>query len=99
MGKIMLACRLAARDLQLRKVQALLLLVTIMAATTTLAMGLTLNGVTASPYLRAMAATAGPDAVAWDGPSGPVSAAASGQASRARATPMSSASASATGSP
>jgi putative ABC transport system permease protein len=61
MGRLLLIARLAARDLRHRRAQAVLLLLTIGAATATLTLGLALNGVTSSPYLRTKAATDGPD--------------------------------------
>ncbi|MGD0553788.1 MAG: FtsX-like permease family protein [Streptosporangiaceae bacterium] len=68
MGRLLLIGRLAARDLRHRPAQALLLLLAITAATATLTMGLALNGVTSSPYLRTQAATRGPDIVAYVSP-------------------------------
>jgi ABC-type lipoprotein release transport system permease subunit len=59
-----LVCRLAARDLRRRPVEAALLLLAIMAATTTLTLGLVLHGVTDKPYQSTREATAGPDVVA-----------------------------------
>lgn len=75
MGRTLLLCRLAARDLRRHPAQAVLLLLAISAATITLTLGLVLNGVTSNPYLRTKAATAGPDVVAVfvrpsDAPSG-----------------------------
>src|ERR1700733_6043236 len=64
MGKIVLVGRLAARDIRRRKAQAVLLLLAITAATTTLTLGLALNGVTSHPYQQTRAATHGPDVVA-----------------------------------
>jgi ABC-type lipoprotein release transport system permease subunit len=64
MGRALLVCRLAARDLRRRSAEAALLLVAIMAATTTLTLGLVLHGVTSQPYQSTREATAGPDAVA-----------------------------------
>ncbi len=64
MGRIILICRLAARDLRRRPVQALLLLIVITAAMATLTLGLILHGVTSKPYGQTRAATAGPDVVA-----------------------------------
>ena len=60
MGKILLVRRLAARDLRRHKAQAVLLLLAITAATTTLALGLALSGVTNQPYQQTRAATNGP---------------------------------------
>jgi putative ABC transport system permease protein len=64
MGRILLICRLAARDLRRRPAEAALLLLAIMAATTTLTLGLVLHGVTDEPYESTREATAGPDVVA-----------------------------------
>jgi putative ABC transport system permease protein len=64
MGRFLLVCRLAARDLRRRPGEAAMLLVVIAAATTTLTLGLVLYGVTAQPYQSTRAATAGPDVVA-----------------------------------
>src|SRR5580704_11463696 len=63
MGKILLVRRLAARDLRRHKAQAVLLLLAITAATTVLALGLALSGVTNEPYQQTRAATKGPDVV------------------------------------
>jgi ABC-type lipoprotein release transport system permease subunit len=64
MGRLLLISRLAARDLRRRPVEAALLLLAIMAATTTLTLGLALHGVTDKPYVKTREATAGPDVVA-----------------------------------
>jgi putative ABC transport system permease protein len=64
MGKFLLVGRLAARDLRRHKAQAVLLLLAITAATTVLALGLALSGVTNQPYQQTRAATKGPDVVA-----------------------------------
>ena len=64
MGRILLVCRLAARDLRRRPAEAALLLLAIIAATTTLTLGLVLHGVTDEPYESTREATAGPDVVA-----------------------------------
>jgi putative ABC transport system permease protein len=64
MGRFLLVGRLAARDLRRRPLQAILLLVVITAAMTTLTLGLLLRGVTSQPYQQTRAATAGPDVVA-----------------------------------
>jgi len=69
-GRLALIGRLAARDLRRRPAQAGLLLIAIMAATTTLTLALALHGVTGHPYQRTRAATAGPDVVAEYGPPG-----------------------------
>jgi putative ABC transport system permease protein len=62
-GKILLICRIAARDLRHRLAQALLLLLAIATAAATLALGLALHGVTNNPYAQTRAATNGPDVV------------------------------------
>jgi ABC-type lipoprotein release transport system permease subunit len=64
MGRLLLVSRLAARDLRRRPAEGLLLLLAIMAATTTLTLGLVLRGVTDKPYEKTREATAGPDVVA-----------------------------------
>ena len=64
MGRLLLVGRLAARDLRHRPAQAVLLLLAITAATTTLTLGLVLHGVTSQPYQQTRAATNGPDVVA-----------------------------------
>ncbi|HEY6416420.1 MAG TPA: FtsX-like permease family protein, partial [Acidimicrobiales bacterium] len=56
--------RLAARNLRGRPAEAALLLLAIIAATTTLTLGLVLRGVTDDPYQSTRDATAGPDVVA-----------------------------------
>jgi putative ABC transport system permease protein len=67
MGKTLLVARLAARDIRRHKSQAILLLLAITATTTTLVLGLALNGVTNQPYQQTRAATNGPDVVAQIG--------------------------------
>src|SRR5271155_22312 len=67
MGKIVLVVRLATRDVRRHKAQAVLLLLAITAATTTLALGLALSGVTNHPYQQTRALTNGPDLVAGYG--------------------------------
>src|SRR4029453_4718233 len=64
MGRLLLVSRLAVRDLRRRPVEAGLLLLAIMRATTTLTLGLALHGVTDKPYQKTREATAGPDVVA-----------------------------------
>jgi putative ABC transport system permease protein len=76
MGKLILAGRLAARDLRYRPAQAVLLLLAVTAATAVLSLGLVLHGVTSQPYQQTRAATRGPDVVAqlggpYGGPHGP----------------------------
>ena len=70
MGRIRLIVRLAARDLRRRRGEAVLMLVTIMAASATLTLGLILHGVTSQPYAQTRAATKGPDVVANVFPTG-----------------------------
>lgn len=72
MGRALLVGRLAARNVRRHPVEAALLVLAIMAATTTLTVGRALDGVTDSPYGRTREATAGPDVVASVGPA-PVS--------------------------
>jgi ABC-type lipoprotein release transport system permease subunit len=64
MGRLVLLCRLAARDLRRRPGQAVMLLVVMTAATTALTLGLVLRGLTVQPYQTTRAATAGPDVLA-----------------------------------
>jgi putative ABC transport system permease protein len=64
MGRLALIARLVGRDLRHRPAEAILLLLAITAATTSLTLGLVLHGVTSGPYERTRAATAGPDIVA-----------------------------------
>ncbi len=64
MGRVLLVFRLAARNVRRRPVEAALLVLTIMAATATLTVGLALHGVTDNPYESTREATAGPDVVA-----------------------------------
>ncbi len=64
MGKLLLTGRLAARDLWHRPGQAILLLLSITAATAVLSLGLVLHGVTSQPYQQTREATKGPDIVA-----------------------------------
>ncbi|MGW4519052.1 FtsX-like permease family protein [Streptomyces sp. NPDC004393] len=63
MGRLRLILRLAARDLRRRRAETVLLLLAFTAATTTLTLGLALQGVTSRPYERTRAATNGPDGV------------------------------------
>jgi putative ABC transport system permease protein len=71
-GRILLVGRLAARDLRRRRIEALLLLLAIVGATTTLTLGLVLHAATDDPYQATREATAGPDVVAGipPGPNG-----------------------------
>jgi ABC-type lipoprotein release transport system permease subunit len=70
MGKVLLVCRLAVRDIRRRPAQAILLLLAIAAGATTLTLGLALRGTTNNPYARTRAATNGPDLVAVVFPDG-----------------------------
>ena len=65
MGRLLLVCRLATRDMRHHVAQVVLLLVAIAAATTVLTLALALNGVTSHPYQRTRAVTKGPDVVAY----------------------------------
>jgi putative ABC transport system permease protein len=64
MGRLLLVGRLALRDLQRRKAEAVLLLVAIMAATITLTLGLVVRDAADDPYGKTRAVTHGPDVVA-----------------------------------
>jgi len=64
MGRILLVGRLAVRDLRRRRIEAALLLLAIMAATTTLTLGLVLRDAASDPYQSTRKATNGPDVVA-----------------------------------
>jgi ABC-type lipoprotein release transport system permease subunit len=64
MGRILLVGRLAVRDLRRRRIEAALLLLAIMAATTTLTLGLVLRDAASDPYQSTREATNGPDIVA-----------------------------------
>jgi ABC-type lipoprotein release transport system permease subunit len=64
MGRILLVGRLAVRDLRRRRTEAALLVLAIMAATTTLTLGLVLRDAASDPYQSTREATNGPDVVA-----------------------------------
>jgi putative ABC transport system permease protein len=66
-GRLLLICRLAARDLKHRPGTAVLLLLALTAATTALTLGLALHGTTSQPFLQTKQATNGPDVVATSG--------------------------------
>jgi ABC-type lipoprotein release transport system permease subunit len=68
MGRLALIARLVVRDLRHRPASAVLLLLAVTAASTTLTLGLVLHGITTGPYEGTRAATAGPDIVAIAGP-------------------------------
>jgi ABC-type lipoprotein release transport system permease subunit len=78
-GQVVLVARLAARDLRRRPVEALMVLLVIAAAATTLTVAFALSGVTNQPYQQTRLATACPDVVAVEGggprPAQPVSSA------------------------
>jgi ABC-type lipoprotein release transport system permease subunit len=63
MGRALLVGRLAVRDLRRRPVEAALLLLAVMAATTTLTLGLVMRDVASDPYQSTREATAGPDVI------------------------------------
>jgi putative ABC transport system permease protein len=67
MGRLLLVVRLALRDLQRRRTEAALLLIAILAATTTLTLGLVVRDAASDPYESTRAATKGPDVVAGTG--------------------------------
>jgi putative ABC transport system permease protein len=70
MGKTLIIIRLAGRDIRRHRAQAVLLVLALTAATTVLALGLALQGVTSQPYQQTRAQTQGPDVVAYlDSPS------------------------------
>jgi ABC-type lipoprotein release transport system permease subunit len=85
MGRIRLIARLAARDLRRRRGEAVLMLITIMAASATLTLGLVLHGVTSQPYAQTRAVTRGPDVVANVFPAGPDTGGATGPQPRVSA--------------
>lgn len=87
LSKLWLVLRLAVRDLQHRPGQAVMLAVIMAAATAALTLGLVLHGTTAHPYQTTRDATAGPDAVATDFPSGAAAQPRSGRPSRWPARP------------
>ena len=64
MGRILLICRLAVGDVRHRPASAVLLVLAIMTAATTLTLSLALRGVSDQPYQQTRALTAGPDIVA-----------------------------------
>jgi ABC-type antimicrobial peptide transport system permease subunit len=73
MGRLLLICRLAAGDVRHRAVSAVLLVLAITTAATTLTLGLALHGLSDQPnlaYQQTRALTAGPDVVAVVSPSG-----------------------------
>ncbi|MFF3671824.1 FtsX-like permease family protein [Microtetraspora malaysiensis] len=71
MGSIVLIVRLVLADVRRHKVQAAMLLLAVTVATATMALGLSLRGVSEALYEQTRAATAGPDVVALSGDAGP----------------------------
>ena len=70
MGRLLLIYRILVRDVRRRPAEAVLLLLAITAATTTLTLGLALGGVTSQPYQQTRVAASGPDLVAGLWPTG-----------------------------
>ena len=64
MGRLLLICRLAVGDVRHRPASAVLLVLAIMTAATTLTLGLALAGTSDQPYQQTRALTAGLDVVA-----------------------------------
>jgi putative ABC transport system permease protein len=64
MGRMLLVLRLVARDLLRHPAQAVLMLLTIAAAATTLTLGLALQGTSTDPWSLTRTDTAGPDVMA-----------------------------------
>nr|WP_055502189.1 ABC transporter permease [Nonomuraea pusilla] len=71
MGSIVLVVRLVLADVRRHRVQAAMLLLAVTVATATMALGLSLRGVSDALYEQTRAATAGPDVVALSGDTGP----------------------------
>ncbi|MGJ6968292.1 FtsX-like permease family protein [Streptosporangium sp. G11] len=71
MGSIVLVVRLVLADVRRHQVQAAMLLLAVTVATATMALGLSLRGVSEALYEQTRAATAGPDVVALSGDTGP----------------------------
>lgn len=71
MGSIVLVVRLVLADVRRHQVQAAMLLLAVTVATATMALGLSLSGVSDALYEQTRAATAGPDVVALSGDPGP----------------------------
>ncbi|WP_169978505.1 FtsX-like permease family protein [Microbispora sp. H10836] len=71
MGSVVLVVRLVLADLRRHKAQAAMLLLAVTVATATMALGLSLRGVSDALYEQTRAATAGPDVVALSGDTGP----------------------------
>jgi len=60
-GRLVLLGRLLVRDLRRRKVENILLLIAIAAASGSLTLGIALNGIATQPFTETKTATAGPD--------------------------------------
>ncbi|MFI9841931.1 FtsX-like permease family protein [Nonomuraea sp. NPDC051941] len=71
MGSIVLIVRLVLADVRRHQVQAVMLLLAVTVATATMALGLSLRGVSDALYVQTRAATAGPDVVVLSGETGP----------------------------
>ncbi|MGW5260145.1 FtsX-like permease family protein [Microbispora sp. NPDC004025] len=71
MGSVVLVVRLVLADMRRHRAQAAMLLLAVTAATATMALGLSLRGVSDALYEQTRAATAGPDVVALSGDTGP----------------------------
>lgn len=70
MGSLVLVLRLVSADVRRHRLQAAMLLLAVTVATATMALGLSLNGVSDALYEQTRAATAGPDVVVLSGESG-----------------------------
>ncbi|GAA1640315.1 hypothetical protein GCM10009733_041810 [Nonomuraea maheshkhaliensis] len=70
MGSLVLVPRLVLADVRRHRLQAAMLLLAVTVATATMALGLSLNGVSDALYEQTRAATAGPDVVVLSGQSG-----------------------------
>ncbi|MET9243090.1 FtsX-like permease family protein [Nonomuraea sp. NPDC003709] len=71
MGSIVLVVRLVLADVRRHRVQAVMLLLAVTVATATMALGLSLRGVSDALYVQTRATTAGPDVVVLSGETGP----------------------------
>ncbi|GAA3264616.1 ABC transporter permease [Nonomuraea helvata] len=71
MGSLVLVVRLVLADVRRHQAQAAMLLLAVTVATATMALGLSLRGVSDALYEQTRAATAGPDVVALSGGTGP----------------------------
>ncbi|MEO3805385.1 FtsX-like permease family protein [Nonomuraea sp. B1E8] len=71
MGALVLVLRLVLADLRRHRAQAAMLLLAVTVATATMALGLSMRGVSDTLYEQTRTATAGPDVVALSGATGP----------------------------